>query len=150
MKYESPRNLFQAKVNAILNNESKNSELFENIFKLQQVISFEKVPTNSEKDQWSVLLELYTLVGSVQFAKIVSIIKGKSITFPSEEEYQESIITTLCYYYKEIQSLSWDEIKEKLNDPKLNAIKYGIRVRQLKGFIDEKLFKKLNIGVSTK
>lgn len=144
MRYESPRNIFQAKVNAILNRESKNSDLFENIFKLQQVISFEKLPTQTQ-DQWNVLLELFTTLGSVEFAKIVSIIKGKTLTFPSEEEYQDSIITTLCYYYKEILCLSWDEIKEKLNDPKLNAIKYGIRVRQLKGFIDEQLFKQLTV-----
>lgn len=119
--------------------------MFEDIFKLQQVISFEKLPSNDLKDQWSILLELFTLLGSVQFAKMISIIKGRSLSFPSEEEYQDSIITTLCYYYKEVQNMSWDEIKDKLNDPKLNAIKYGIRVRQLKGFIDEQLFKKLTL-----
>jgi hypothetical protein len=150
MQYESPRNIFQSKVNAILNRESKNSELFEDIFKLQQVISFEKLPSNDMKDQWSILLELFTLLGSVQFAKVISIIKGRSLSFPSEEEYQDSITTTLCYYYKEVQNLSWDDIKEKLNDPKLNAIKYGIRVRQLKGFIDEQLFKKLTLEEETK
>ena len=150
MVYESPRNIFQAKVNSILNREARNVDLFENIFKLQQVLSFEKLPYNEDKDQWKVLLELYTTLGPVQFAKVVSIIDGATITFPSEEEYQDSITTTLCYYYREIMGLSWDEIKERLNDPKLNAIKYGIRVRQLKGFIDEQIFKKLTIHEDTK
>jgi hypothetical protein len=149
MQYESPRNIFQAKVNDILNKESKNTDLFEDIFKLQQVISFEKLPSGDYKDQWSLLLELFTVLGPVLFAKVISIVNGKTLTFPSEEEYQDSIITTLCYYYKEVQGLPWDEIKTKLNDPKLNAIKYGIRVRQLKGFIDEQLFKRLTLEKGT-
>jgi hypothetical protein len=144
MKYDSPRNVFQAKVNSILTNDSKHSDLFETIFKLQQVISFEKISrTDDPKDSWGILLELYLMLGPSLFAKTVTIMKGKTVTFPTEEEYQDSIITTLCYYYKEMEGLSWDEIKEKLNEPKLNAIKYGIRVRQLKSFIDEKLFKRL-------
>jgi len=146
MKYQSPRTLFQSKVNSILKQESNHSELFENIFKMQQFISFERNnKSNISQEQWVTLLELYSLLGPTLFAQVVSIIKGKTISFPSEEDYQDSIMTTLCYFYKEVQGLSWDEIKEKLNEPNLNAIKFGVRVRQLKGFIDNQIFKGLSI-----
>lgn len=142
--YDNPRNVFQAKVNAILTKEPIISDLFENIFKLQQVLSLEKVNAGVQKedpDQWKILLELFTTFGSLQFSKIISITHGKTITFPSQEEFQDSIITVLCYYYKEEENMTWDQIKEKLNLPKLNTIKFGIRVRQLKGFIDAKIMR---------
>jgi hypothetical protein len=142
--YDNPRNVFQAKVNAILTKEPIISDLFENIFKLQQVLSLEKINAGIQKenpDQWKILLELFTTFGSLQFSKIISIAQGKTITFPSQEEFQDSIITVLCYYYKEEENMTWDQIKEKLNLPKLNTIKFGIRVRQLKGFIDAKIMR---------
>ena len=142
--YDNPRNVFQAKVNAILTKEPIISDLFENIFKLQQVLSLEKMNAGVQKedpDQWKILLELFTTFGSLQFSKIISITHGKTITFPSQEEFQDSIITVLCYYYKEEENMTWDQIKEKLNLPKLNTIKFGIRVRQLKGFIDAKIMR---------
>jgi hypothetical protein len=142
--YDNPRNVFQAKVNAILTKEPIMSDLFENIFKLQQVLSLEKINAGIQKedpDQWKILLELFTTFGSLQFSKIISIAQGKTITFPSQEEFQDSIITVLCYYYKEEENMTWDQIKEKLNLPKLNTIKFGIRVRQLKGFIDAKIMR---------
>jgi hypothetical protein len=121
----NPRNIFQEKINSILKRESSNMELFETIFKLQQMIVLEKFnsPAKKDPDQWKILMELFTSLGSTTFAKVVSIAKGKTISFPSEEEYQDSIITTLCYYYKEIENISWEEIKEVLNMPSLNAIK---------------------------
>jgi len=143
--YNSPRTIFQQKVENILQQE-KSSDFFENVFKLQQLFSLEKIVAGVPKenpDQWKVLMELFSTFGSIQFAKIISIAKGKTIVFPTEEEFQDSIVTTLCYYYKEMESFTWDEIKNKLNMPRLNTIKYGIRVRQLKNFIDSQILKQL-------
>ena len=140
--YSNPRNVFQAKIHSVLGKEQQSSDLFESIFKLQQILSLEKINAGTQREdpnQWRVLLELFSVFGSLQFSKIITIMKGKTITFPTEEEFQDSIITCLCYYYKEMENLSWDEVKEKLNLPKLNTIKFGIRVRQLKGFIDSQV-----------
>ena len=144
--YDNPRNVFQQKINNVVNRESKNSALFENIFKLNQLFVLEKLQAGVSKDDpesWKILMELFSTFGSIQFAKLISICKGKVIAFPTEEEFESSIVTTLCYYYKEVEGLSWEQIREKLSDPKLNTIKYGIRVRQLRGFIDSQLLKQL-------
>ena len=90
---------------------------------------------------WQYLMTLFNELGPAEFAKVINIFKGKTITFPTEEDYQDSIITSLCYYYKEIEGLDWNQIKEKLSMGKLNTIKYGIRVQQLKGFIDEQMLR---------
>lgn len=143
--YNNPRTYFQQKINNILPKEKDSSILFENIFKLQQVYTFEKskISGKIDTDSWKVMMELFFKLGPVKFAEIVSILKGKTITFPSEEEYRDSIITSLCYYYKEVENLDWEQIKDKLSVDKLNTIKYGIRVQQLKGFISEQTFKDL-------
>ena len=119
------------------------SSIFEDVFKLQYLFSMEKFASKSsgDPDSWKHLVEIFNLVGSKKFAEIISIVKGCTITFPTEEEYQESILTTLCYYYKEVQNKTWDEIKDILNISKNDSIKYGIRVRQLRNFVDDQLLK---------
>lgn len=141
--YKNPRNLFEQRLSNILKKEVRNSQVFEQIFKLQQALSLEKLPHNEtpNQDNWKVLLEIYMSVGSEHFSKLVSLVKGRSVTFPSELEYQDSIITTLCYFYREVEGRSWEQVKELLNIKNLNTIKYGIRVRQLKSFIDQQLLK---------
>lgn len=144
--YASPRTFFQQKINNILPKEDKSSALFEDIFKLQQIYTFEKNKCStktSDNESWRILMELFNELGSIQFAKIISILRGRTITFPSEEEYQDSIITALCYYYKEVEGLDWEQIKNRIDIHKLNTIKYGIRVQQLKGFIDEQIFRSI-------
>ena len=141
--YTNPRSLFEQKINDILTRETKSSAFFEDIFKLQQMYTFEKLRTSlkSDDDAWKALMQVFFSLGSLEYAKIVSILGGKTITFPSEEDYKDSIITALCYYYKEIENLDWEQIKDKIDINKLNTIKYGIRVQQLKSFIDLKIFK---------
>lgn len=145
--YTNPRSLFEQRINDILSRESKSSAFFEDIFKLQELYTFEKlkVQQKSESDMWKALMQLYTELGSVQFAKVISILGGKTVTFPTEDDYRDSIITALCYYYKEVENLEWDQIKERIDINKLNTIKYGIRVQQLKSFIDSQVFRSIGI-----
>jgi hypothetical protein len=144
--YENPRNIFQQKIKNVVNKESRNSDLFEDIFKLNQLFVLEKIVAGVPKEDpesWKILMELFSTFGSIQFAKIIAICKGKVISFPTEEEFEDSIVTTLCYYYKEMENLSWDEIKGKLSMPKLNTIKYGIRVRQFRDFVNSQILQPL-------
>ena len=145
MKSENPRNLFQQKISSVISRENKNAPVFENIFRLQQILQLEKLEVGVNGGQhsanWKILMELYNGLGSVAFAKMVSIIRGATVSFPKEEDYQDSIVTTLCYYYREVENQSWDSVKDRLEMPKLNTIKYGIRVRQLKSFIDSGVLK---------
>jgi hypothetical protein len=147
MIYQNPRTIFQQKLNSVFNKNVDIDPFFENIFKLQQLYDYEKrkkLPTEIDPESWQILYKLYLELGAENFAKMIAIIKGKLISFPTDEEYQDNIITVLCYYFKEIKNIDdWKVIKEKLNLPKINAIKYGIRVRQLKNFIDTHILKML-------
>jgi len=142
--YENPRTLFQQKISNIIYKDKNISSMFEDIFKLQQIYALSRLVPNSQKEEdWKVLLEILDSLGSVNFSKLISIIKGRTLSFPDEEELQEAIITTLCYYYKEIERKEWDQIKECLNMKDLNTIKYGIKVTQFKQFIQTQALKDL-------
>jgi hypothetical protein len=89
-------------------------------------------------------MEVFTSVGPQVFSILISILKGKTITFPTESEFQDSIITVLSYYYKEIEGRSWKEIAEILSLPEGSNVKYGIKVRQLQQFIQMRLIQSLS------
>jgi len=136
--FEDPRSLYQQRVNDILKGEANSSEVFEYVFKLHQLFISESpnVKAKNDPDAWKVFLEIFSSLGVSTFTKLISIVKGKTITLPSPEELEDSITTVLCYYFKELNGLDWKAIKDKLGNPRLNTIKYGIKVRQLKSFID--------------
>jgi len=96
-------------------------------------------PTEANNTSISILLEVFSFLGPEKFAKLISIIKGRFVKFPTEEEFQDSIVTSLCYYYKEVENKTWDEIRDILDMPNLNTIKFGIRVTQFKQFIVTKM-----------
>jgi len=142
--YENPRNLFQARVNSILRAEPESDQVFETIFKLNQVLQNERLSSESNSNQWKTMLQLLELLGSKTFVRVIEILKGQTLKFPSSEELEDSILTTICYYYKEIQGKNWDDIRAEINVPNLNTISYGIKVRNLKAFIDNSTLVKMN------
>lgn len=135
--YSNPRTLFQHKIQNILQKEEKENELLTSIFKLQQLSLQERPDTDT--NNWLILMEIFIKTGPKVFSSLVSCTKGKTVTFPTEEEFQESIIVVLAYYYKEVMGKTWKEISEALNLPQRSNVKYGIKVRQLKQFIQMRL-----------
>jgi len=136
--YSDPRSIFQKKIQNLIKSEPEEIEtIFEKLFTIQQILLLERVP-ELEKENWRSLLEIYNTIGMGSFIKIISLLKSKTITFPSEEELKDSILTVMCYYYKEVEKKNWKEITKILNIPNLNTIKYGIRLRQLSEFITKK------------
>lgn len=136
--YNDPRSLFQKKIQNLLKTEPEEVEtVFEKLFTIHQILLSEKLP-EVEKDNWKSLLEIYNVIGMKNFIKIITILKGKTLTLPTEEDLKDSILTVMCYYYKEIEGKSWKDINKLLSIPNLNTIKYGIRLRQLSEFIQRK------------
>ncbi len=138
--YNNPKSMFQDKLRKIIKREEKEMGVFDHIFKLQNMLVLERMDFNPsepiERANWEALLEIYNELGATKFAKIVSILRGRTVVFPTESEYQASILTAVCYYYKELGGLSWRDIKSKLEMPELSTVKYGIKVRDLKKFIN--------------
>lgn len=142
MIYTDPRSMFQKRIQALMKNEPAEIEtLFDKLFALQQISLMERGTTES-KSNWESLLNIYSILGINNYIKLISQLKGKTITFPTEEDVKDSVLTVLCFYYKEIEKKSWKEIIKLINVPNLNTIKYGIRIRQLSEFIEMKGIKR--------
>lgn len=85
------------------------------------------------------LLDLYDLVGIENFMSILSIFENKTVVFPAKEEIKELILTALLYYYREIENLSWEEIKSKVPF-EFSSISYSIKIKKFNNYIIEKLY----------
>lgn len=136
--YNDPRSIFQKKIQNLLKSEPEAVDsIIEDLFTIQQILISERVE-ETEEDNTKSLLYLYNIVGMKSYIKLITALRGKKINLPSEDELKDSILTVICYYYKEIEKKNWKEIMRILGMPTLNTIKYGIRLRQLSQFIQKK------------
>ena len=90
------------------------------------------------------LHDVYKLLGLENFIKLISLLDGRNVRFPTSTELKDAIILALCFYYKEIENKDWQEIKEE-NDKYYEKIKdpnVMISVTSLKPYIFEDIFQK--------
>lgn len=139
MTSSTPKSLFEQRVRSVLSAEEGHKDILESVFKLQQLLMLERSSSTGDPESSKIQAQLLTKVGMQQYLQILSFLWGRTISFPTQEEFQDSLIITLCYYYKDVENKDWNSIKELLNMPNLNTIKYGIRVRQLEQFIQQQL-----------
>lgn len=129
MLYETPKNVLQEKINETLSTGEESI-----ISDLMKLCLLQK----AEKDESLLCFtEMYNLLGLEKFTALVSLVDGKTITFPTKEEFKEAIILVLCYYYHIMEGRSWKEVKSILGMPDVNFIKYGIKLNKMKDFITD-------------
>jgi len=85
------------------------------------------------------LIDLYSLLGLEGFVSVMTLFENRTITFPSKDEVKELILTALLYYYREIENLSWGEIKDKIPF-EFSSISYGIKIKKMNNFMSKKLY----------
>ena len=140
MVYSNPKTLFEQKVQSALKPEESNTSIFEAIFRLQQLLASERCRGDPEKeDSWKAQNLALSKLGLKGFVEIFAPFWGKTVTFPTEEEFQESLIAAIGYYYVKVENKKWEDVSSILSMPDLNTIKYGIRARQLEQFINQQL-----------
>lgn len=99
----------------------------------------------AEKDEdLLVYTEIYKLLGVEKFTELITLVDGATLSFPSKEEFKETVTTVLCYYFRDVEKKEWPEIKALLGDPDLNTIKYGIRATAFASFINTMLARATN------
>lgn len=135
MLYEQPRNILESKLNEVLKGPEESM--------VSDLIKISLLRKGAKNDSLLVYTEIYNLLGVDKFTELISLIDGKTISFPDKEDFKEVIITVLCYYYKNILNKDWDDIKSILGMPELNTIRYGIKASQLEAFIKEIIDKRI-------
>jgi hypothetical protein len=62
----------------------------------------------------SEIYDVYKLLGIENFVKLIHLLDGRTVHLPTSSELQESILLALCFYYREVEGLDWDEIHDKI------------------------------------
>ncbi len=131
--YVNPKNIMQQHLKEQLGNDKETSHVIEELIKLSLL-------KNASKDEDLIIFaEIYKSLGVENFTTLINLIDGRTLSFPSKEEFKELLITVLCYYYKEVENKNWEDIKSLIGDPDLNSIKHGIRASALGSFLDQLL-----------
>lgn len=135
MLYETPKNILELKINEALG--AREESVISDLVKLSLLKKASKNPN------MLIYTEIYNLLGIEKFTELVSLVDGKTLNLPSRDEFKDTVITVLCYYYRNVLGLEWSEIKEKLGMPDINTIKQGIRSSQYESYIKEIIEKRL-------
>ena len=86
---------------------------------------------------------IYKLLGADLFVQLLYLLKGKTVEFPTPDEFKKTFEWALCYYAKEIQNREWKDIR---NDFEIQetSIKCAMRNKQLNDYMASTLHKKLS------
>jgi hypothetical protein len=62
----------------------------------------------------SEIYDIYKLLGIENFVKLIHLLDGRTVHLPTSADLQDAILQALCFYYREVENLSWDEIHAKI------------------------------------
>ena len=141
MIFESPENLLEQKINETLQEPEETL--------VSSLIELSLLKDSKKSRDTLVFSELYNLLGLESFTEVIQLLSGRTITFPTQESFKETILMVLCYYYRYVCGKSWEEVKSLVMEPDLQTAKFGIRCKQFDTFLKEMTQKHLNINSST-
>ena len=135
MIYETPSNILEQRINEAL---GKGEESI-----VSDLIKLSLMKMASKDSDCLIYTEIYNLLGLEKFSELVSLIDGRTLHLPTKEELRDTVITVLCYYYRNVKKMEWVDIKEKLGIQDINAVRQGIRSSQFESYLKELVEKRL-------
>ena len=135
MIYETPSNILEQRINEAL---GKGEESI-----VSDLIKLSLMKKASKDSDCLIYTEIYNLLGLEKFSELVSLIDGRTLHLPTKEELRDTVITVLCYYYRNVKKMDWVDIKEKLGIQDINAVRQGIRSSQFESYLKELVEKRL-------
>lgn len=135
MIYETPSNILEQKINEALGREEEGI--------ISDLVKLSLMRKASKDSSYLIYTELYNLLGLEKFSELISLVDGKPLHLPTKGEMKDTVITVLCYYYRNVKKMEWPEIKEKLGIQDINAVKQGIRSSQFESYLKELVEKRL-------
>jgi hypothetical protein len=128
--FNDSKSVFQQRIKDTVKSNEKVKKLLEDIIELHLFKKAEKNP------ELLVLVELYDCLGPQKFADVISIMSGRTISFPTKDDFKDTVYLAISYYLKTYENKNWEEIKTILGEKDLHSIKLGIHIRQFQEFID--------------
>lgn len=82
--------------------------------------------------------DVYRLLGLENFTRLLHLLDGRTIKFPTSTDLKDAVILTLCYYYRKVEGLDWARIHEILPFD-FPSIAVSRKISSLDEIIQEKL-----------
>jgi hypothetical protein len=83
---------------------------------------------------------LYKIINNNElFSKIIEEFSDCEIEFPSKDEFVESVMTAIVYYYKEILGYDWIQIQKQLGYERDMGLRYKRKIDKLGDNIKKRL-----------
>lgn len=134
----SSKVLFKEKLNSLFSEKDKtDSVLIEKVFIFSFLLLKEKENSIS-LDNWKNTFFLFEQLGVEKFIDLITKTSSKVIYLPDEQDLKESLLLASTYYYRNIMGYDWKQIKDILNLPTLNSIKYSSKIQQLEDYLNKK------------
>ena len=65
-------------------------------------------------EKLSDIYDAYKMFGVENFVRLIHLFDGRTVRFPTSTELKEAIILSLCFYYKEMEGLTWEELHDRI------------------------------------
>jgi hypothetical protein len=80
---------------------------------MESFLSLIAIAMNNRHDKN--IAKMYNIVHNIEiFSDIMNAFSGMTVTFPNREDFKETILLGLSYYYKEMKGMNWDQIKKEM------------------------------------
>ena len=135
MIYETPKSVLEQRLNEALGTDQEKTIITD----LMHLSLLKKAQLNTDDLVYD---EMFKLLGLETFSDLISLLDGRTVTFPTRDEFRDTLMTVLCYYYRNVEGKDWAEIRDILGVQDLNAIKEGIRASQFEAFIKKMINKR--------
>lgn len=123
-----PKSVFESQIQDIF---KKDSSDMETILSIVSILAFKNIRDKS-------VLSLFKLTDIDTFTKTLLLFEGRTITFPTRDEIEELFVLATCYYYREVEDMSWEEIKAFLPF-EIKSTTYGLKINSLSAILKKKM-----------
>lgn len=130
MMYKDEKSLFQKSVNNIFKKDTE-TEIINDVLNLELY----KMYGENKKDV--PLIELYKLLGMENFCKVIDMLSGKTVKFPTKESFKETIQVAICFFEKNFKNIPIKDTTEVIMDSKSSQSRISRKVKSLEDYIEK-------------
>jgi hypothetical protein len=89
-------------------------------------------------EKLSDIYDAYKLLGVENFVRMIHLFDGRTVRFPTSTELKDAIILSLCFYYKEVEGLSWEEVHDRIPF-KFSSLTVSYKIKSLNAALKAEL-----------
>jgi len=89
-------------------------------------------------EKLSDIYDIYKLLGIEDFVRLIHLLDGRTVNLPTSTELKDVIILSLCFYYREVEKLGWEEVHERIPF-KFSSLQVSHKIKSLNSALKKEL-----------